>query len=141
MLWVDIGSRTGRLIYVIPGNPLDIAAGPQDPPYAVFTDTWYEGEPVDNGLTPPPGCYEPQRGFGKLWREHPEVRAQLGWAIAPEQPGAATHQPWSAGGNLLALPFMGCPTRFVAAVYAFGPQRRLEIVNPLPLRSCGFRAT
>ena len=25
------------------------------------------------------------RGFGKVWRSWPEVRAGLGWALAPEQ--------------------------------------------------------
>jgi hypothetical protein len=34
---------------------------------------------------PPPGLYQPIRGFGKLWRTHPEVRDRLGWATAPEQ--------------------------------------------------------
>jgi hypothetical protein len=134
MIWVDLGSRTRRIIYVFPGNPIDSAAGLEDPPYAVFADTWDESQPIDSGLTPPPGRYEPQRGFGKVWREHPEIREQLGWAITPEQPGTANYQPWNTGGAMLSLPYLDRPTKFVATLYAFGPDGRVAIVDPLPLR-------
>lgn len=46
------------------------------------------------GLTPPPGRYEPQRGFGKVWRDFPEVREALGWATLPEAAHTATVQPF-----------------------------------------------
>lgn len=50
-----------------------------------FADTWREGEPEgDPALAPPPDHYEPVRGFGKVWREHPAVQEQLGWATSPE---------------------------------------------------------
>jgi hypothetical protein len=45
-------------------------------------------------LTPPPGRYEPQRGFGKVWRDFPEVREALGWATLPEAAHIATVQPF-----------------------------------------------
>lgn len=54
--------------------------------WARFEDRWDEGNPVDNpALEPPPGLQQPIRGFGLVWREHPEVREQLGWATAGEQ--------------------------------------------------------
>lgn len=50
-----------------------------------FNDTWEEGEPeIDPDLIPPEGLLQPRRGFGKLWRTHPEIRDPLGWAITPE---------------------------------------------------------
>lgn len=49
-----------------------------------YADLWREGMPISAGETPPPGLYEPVRGFGKLWREDPTVRAWLGWATSPE---------------------------------------------------------
>jgi hypothetical protein len=52
-----------------------------------YGDTWREGDPVSGGETPPPGLLEPVRGFGKLWRELPQVRSTLGWATAPEEAG------------------------------------------------------
>ena len=134
MIWIDLGHRSRRMIYVFPGDPIDSAAGLEDPPYAVFADTWDESQPIDSGLTPPPNHYEPQRGFGKVWREHPEIREQLGWAITLEQPGTANYQPWSTGGAMLSLPYLDRPTKFVATLYAFGPDGRVAIVDPLPLR-------
>jgi hypothetical protein len=48
-------------------------------------DTWKEGDPIATGQRPPSGnLYEPQRNFGKLWREQPGLQAQLGWAREPE---------------------------------------------------------
>ena len=95
----------------------------------VETDDWDESQPLDSGLKPPPDRYEPQRGFGKVWRENPDVRARLGWAIAREQPGIANYQA-SNNGLMLSVPNLNPP-----ALYAFNrPDGRLEIVEPLPLR-------
>ncbi len=49
-----------------------------------YTDTWNDGDPAGGSETPPAGFYEPVRGFGKIWREQPNVRTRLGWATAPE---------------------------------------------------------
>ena len=50
-----------------------------------FEDTWTEGDPEnDPDIVPPPGRFQPIRGFGKLWRERPEVREALGWALGVE---------------------------------------------------------
>ncbi len=54
--------------------------------WRAYTDHWEEGDPIDDpSIIPPPGLYQPIRGFGLVWREMPEVRERLGWAIAPEQ--------------------------------------------------------
>lgn len=53
-----------------------------------FTDEWQEGDPdEDPSIIPPPGFYQPQRGFGLVWREQLMVRDRLGWAVAPEAGG------------------------------------------------------
>lgn len=60
-----------------------------------FEDIWTPDEPEsDPTVVPPEGLYQPIRGFGKVWRENPEVRERLGWAIAPEQgfEGALQHE-------------------------------------------------
>ncbi len=50
-----------------------------------FEDTWTEEQPEsDPGIVPPDGRYQPIRGFGKVWREHPDVREKLGWALGVE---------------------------------------------------------
>ncbi|MBK9713968.1 MAG: hypothetical protein IPO81_22095 [Kouleothrix sp.] len=80
MLWVPgIGSRLGNGIVVITRDPATGATT-----WRTFNDTWRPEEPERGGETPPAGLYEPIRGFGKLWREQPDVRSALGWATAPE---------------------------------------------------------
>jgi hypothetical protein len=65
----------------------------------MFDDTWRDGQPVNSGLTPPAGRYEPQRGFGKVWREGTgaRVRERLGWATAQEQGGPGAYQRFQKG--------------------------------------------
>jgi len=50
-----------------------------------FEDTWFEDQPEsDPDIAPPPQRFQPIRGFGKVWRERPEVRETLGWAVGVE---------------------------------------------------------
>jgi len=65
-----------------------------DGSWARFDDTWREGDPeADPAIVAPAGRLQPIRGFGKVWREHAEVRAGLGWALEPERAFTATWQP------------------------------------------------
>jgi hypothetical protein len=93
------------------------------------SDTWQSGsdpETPDVGA-PPAGLYPPARGFGKLWSEHPELRARLGWATEP-QPLASgvTYQHFSSG---LLLRLYGIDT-----VYALrdsrGPLPHAQLLQP-----------
>jgi hypothetical protein len=50
-----------------------------------FEDTFVEGQQEnDPALVAPVGLYQPVRGFGKVWRENPQVKDQLGWALGRE---------------------------------------------------------
>ena len=50
-----------------------------------FEDTWSEEQPEnDPTIVPPAERFQPIRGFGKLWRDNPEVQDELGWALGPE---------------------------------------------------------
>lgn len=56
-------------------------------------DTWTAADPEsDPSLTPPVGLSQPVRGFGKVWREHEEVRSKLGWATGSEEAYTAVWQ-------------------------------------------------
>jgi hypothetical protein len=46
---------------------------------------------------PPEGRVEPAYGFGKIWRERPEVRQKLGWATAEEIAGLGASQGFEDG--------------------------------------------
>ncbi|MFN2221772.1 MAG: hypothetical protein ACK2UH_04425 [Candidatus Promineifilaceae bacterium] len=58
-----------------------------------YEDTWTEGEPEsDPDIVSPEGRFQPIRGFGKLWRQRPEVREALGWALGVELGFESTFQ-------------------------------------------------
>jgi len=66
--------------------------------WQAFDDTFQEGidPPYDPNLPPPP--QQPQRGFGKVWRDHlggPE--AAIGWALENERPVAGWRQRFEGG--------------------------------------------
>ena len=66
--------------------------------WSVYDDTFVDGEAEsDPQIVPPEGRYQPIRGFGKLWRENPEVRKIMGWAVELEQ-GHTTRYEYHQGG-------------------------------------------
>jgi hypothetical protein len=68
--------------------------------WEVYQDDFVDGEPEnDPSLVPPDGRYQPQRGFGKLWRESPGLRDFLGWGVTPEF-GYVSHYEYHAGGSV-----------------------------------------
>ena len=70
----------------------------EGPRWRAFEDTFQEGEPEsDPALTPPESFRQPERGFGKIWRQNPDVRAALGWALAREGGSEAYVQPFERG--------------------------------------------
>ncbi|MGQ9889959.1 MAG: hypothetical protein ACUVSX_15955 [Aggregatilineales bacterium] len=90
------------------------------PIYALFSggrfqrydDTFAPGvDPDSGGEVAPPGLVEPVRGFGKVWRSAPGVRAGLGWGLTSESGAQATLQRFERGwlvylpqrGDILAL--------------------------------------
>ena len=82
MLWLpDIEGRD--IIYVLYNEAT----------WQLYDDTWDESQPEsDPAITPPQGLYQPIRGFGKVWRNHPEVQSGLNWAIANESAVPVTYQ-------------------------------------------------
>lgn len=63
-----------------------------------FTDTFVEGDvESDPRYAPPGGKQQPMRGFGKVWREHADLRAQIGWALAKEEAQPAEVHPFERG--------------------------------------------
>jgi hypothetical protein len=74
----------GTMIWL--GDTQQIVVLYNDNSWQIFADTFQEGQPeYDPGLKAPGGKFQPIRGFGKVWRDQPQVRARLGWASAKEQ--------------------------------------------------------
>jgi hypothetical protein len=68
--------------------------------WQIYEDTYTDGEPEsDPELVPPEGMEQPLRGFGKLWRDNPDIREALGWAITPEF-GFVTRYEYHPGGTI-----------------------------------------
>jgi len=70
--------------------------------WTVHQDTFEEGMvEFDSSITPPaPNLYQPERGFGGLWRENDEVRDALGWALEPEFGYVANYE-YQPGGEFV----------------------------------------
>lgn len=66
--------------------------------WQAFEDAFEEGQmEFDPAITPPSGLRQPERGFGKVWREHPELRERLGWALEKERRTNARIQAFERG--------------------------------------------
>lgn len=80
----------GRMIWFRHNRQIWVMVEDDDPAtpggdWYCYNDTFQEGEPeIDPELVPPEGMFQPRRGFGKLWRTHPDLQERLGWALTPE---------------------------------------------------------
>lgn len=75
----------GVLLWVWAEDRIYVLYHDSSPRWQVYTDEFDDGETEsDPTLTPPPGLWQPVRGFGRVWREEANVRDRLGWAAAPE---------------------------------------------------------
>lgn len=81
--------ESGRMFWVQPVNQIWVMelTGEGSGQWFVYQDTFEEGEEI---VIPPEqqpqeaGLYLPERGFGKLWAENPDVRQMLGYGTTPE---------------------------------------------------------
>lgn len=78
----------GRMFWVEPTRQIWvlIVTGEGRGSWTIYPDAYEDGiDPeVDTTIVPPEGLLQPQRGFGKLWRQNADVREGLGWATTPE---------------------------------------------------------
>ncbi len=66
--------------------------------WQIYGDSYIEGDPdSDANITPPAGLLQPRRGFGKVWRDNPDVREKIGWALGAEKSVAANLQEFERG--------------------------------------------
>lgn len=112
MIWLEqlrSGSYTyGPMVYVLYDDGF----------FDRFEDTWTANEPdSDPSILAPPGLSQPIRGFGKVWREHPDVRERLGWGLAPETGYRANWQ-WQGRESIPSASFVSTSDNRV--VHLFG---------------------
>jgi hypothetical protein len=96
--------------------------------WLVFDDTWEEGQDPGGGDAPGPNLYYPQRGFGKVWRDNPEVQQILGYATTREEFSAdLIVQPFGGGAMIEVL--SGPPSgdyRYSQGIFVFYSNGRFE---------------
>ena len=89
----------GRMIWVQQQDSIYVIYN--DGGWERYADAFEEGmTESDPSISPPGGKLQPERGFGKVWREQPQVRARIGWALAPEAPAGVQLHPFELGGML-----------------------------------------
>jgi len=94
----------GRMLWIQPQSKIWVMLddGSGAGLWMVYDDTFVEGEAEnDPALVPPEGMFQPQRGFGKVWRNTPTIRESLGWALTPEF-GYVSPYEYHAGGSVNA---------------------------------------
>lgn len=90
MIWV----QTGATIFVLYNDQNRF------PAWEFVPDTYVQGEDVTIlGQEPPFGRFQPQRGFGKVWRDGLGVRERLGWGTQVEVGYTAFIQADSVSGD------------------------------------------
>lgn len=52
-----------------------------------FADGWTTGMEPGGGAGPAAGQFKPRNGFGKVWREQPDVQKRLGYALSADEIG------------------------------------------------------
>lgn len=93
--------------------------------WELHQDNFREGEPASGGETPPTGLIEPIRGFGKLWRNNPQIRNTLGWAVTNEIQDIGHEQYFRGGAWML---YRSAPDR----VYLIRPDGRADDIARIP---------
>lgn len=58
-----------------------------DGSYNTYNETWDGSTVYEYPDDIPFNQYGPQRGFGQVYNDNPEIQAKLGWAITPEETG------------------------------------------------------
>jgi hypothetical protein len=77
--------------------------------WQVWDDKWDGSNPDGVGMSPPPGRYEPVRGFGWLWRTKLSgPSGPMGWATDQEKGFCATIQPFEKGYMLASNTMASC---------------------------------
>jgi len=92
-----------------------------------FVDGWATGLEPGGGVGPAAGQFKPQRGFGKVWREQPEVQKRLGYALSADEIGTTlVIQPFEHG-LMVWTTASGKP--LISVLYENNTYERYEDVN------------
>lgn len=103
--------ENGRMFYIQPLDQIWVMVVTEEGggEWTIYQDTFEEGDAeFDPSIVPPDDRYQPERGFGKLWRENDEVREALGWGVTPEF-GYVSNYRYQPGGEMVNGQFQPGP--------------------------------
>ncbi|MDX1995952.1 MAG: hypothetical protein SF029_26455 [bacterium] len=97
--------QTGRMFYLQPQDEIWVLLNDGDGDsgtWLIEEDTFEDGMPMfDPNIQVPEGLFQPESGFGKLWRENERIRNGLGFATNTEA-GHVTNYTYTFGGSVNA---------------------------------------
>jgi hypothetical protein len=92
----------GRMMWIQPLKQIWVMVddGTGKGQWSAFDDVFQDGESeFDPSLVPPEGMFQPERGFGQLWRENQSLHDALGWGLTPEF-GYVSNYEYYPGGKI-----------------------------------------
>jgi hypothetical protein len=92
----------GRMFWIQPRKQIWVMFdnGQGSGEWKIYDDTYVDSEPsTDPSIVPPEGKFQPTRGFGKLWRNNPEIKDKLGFGVTPEF-GYVSNYEYHPGGQV-----------------------------------------
>ncbi len=92
----------GRMFWIQPRKQIWVMydSGQGSGEWKVYDDTYEDTEAQsDPTIVVPDGKLQPTRGFGKLWRNNPEIKDKLGFGITPEF-GYVSNYEYYPGGQI-----------------------------------------
>lgn len=94
--------ENGRMMWIQPREQIWVMVddGTGKGQWSTFDDVFEEGtSEFDASLVPPTGMFQPERGFGQLWRENQSLNDALGWGLTPEF-GYVSNYEYHPGGTI-----------------------------------------
>jgi hypothetical protein len=95
--------QNGRMYWLQPIDQIWVMVETQSGQgvWTVYSDEFEEGDmEFDPQIVAPGGLVQPERGFGKLWRDNEEIRQALGWGLQPEL-GFVSNYRYEPGGEVI----------------------------------------
>ncbi len=137
MMWL----QTSNSIYVF-FNEQNTGYAGNSFKLARFEDTFKDSMPEsDPSYIAPAAKFQPIRGFGKVWRENPNVMNKLGWATDKEQGYSACYG-YAFGGWKSMRSYVSTPTGELLELESYYRPtgwRELETIEgkPISITGCG----
>jgi hypothetical protein len=103
--------ENGRMFWLQPTNQIwvMVETGDGSGVWTVYEDLFVEGDvEFDPQIVAPTGLLQPERGFGRLWRETEDVQDAIGWALEPEI-GYVSHYEYRPAGEVMDGVYIQAP--------------------------------